>query len=144
MLAVGLALTTMAAAGCRSDGKGTGPPVPASSDPEGQDLVAGAIVAAVENPQGKPDGVRLYKIKQVNYFPPPVGDELVMIAYREKGNDFQHASDLWRKRDLTVALPNVRVQRHMFIKRDYRVLTQEPVTDADKALKSDDKIPPAP
>jgi hypothetical protein len=35
---------------------------------------------------------------------------------------------------------DVRVQRHMFRTRDYRVLTNEPVTDADKKLKAEDKF----
>ncbi len=130
-LAVAGALTL---GGCKSDGKGSGPPVPASSDPEGKDIVVGAIVAASEDA----GGVRLYKVKEVLYFPPPMTDELVMISFQEKGNDFQHASDLWRRRKLTVSIPSVRVQRHMFITRDYRVLTHEPVTEADKQLKEKD------
>jgi hypothetical protein len=121
-------------AGCRTDGKGTGPPVPASSDPEGKDIVEGAIVAAHE----KSGGVRLYKVKEVKYFPPPMSDELVMVAFNEKANDFKHASDLWRRRKFTVAVANARVQRHMFIQRDYRVLTKEPVTEIDKKLKEAD------
>lgn len=135
-LASALCLATLS--GCRTDGKGSGPPVPASSDPEGKDLVVGAIVIAYEKPS---KSYRLYKVKEVNYFPPPVGDELVMIAYSEVGNDFQHASDLWRKRDLSVAIPNVRVAKHMFMQRDYRVIENEPVTDADRALKAEDRIP---
>jgi hypothetical protein len=121
---------------CRSDGSGTGPPVPASSDPEGKDLVEGAIVAAFE----KDGGVRLYKVKKVNFFPPPMTDELVMVAFNEKANDFQHASDLWRRRKFTVAVADVRVQRHMFRTRDYRVLANEPVTASDQKLKADDKF----
>ena len=127
-LAIGTLLVT---AGCRTDGEGTGPPVPASSDPEGKDIVVGAIVAAHE----KSGGIRLYKVKEVKYFPPPMSDELVMVAFNEKANDFKHASDLWRRRKFTVAVANARVQRHMFIKRDYRVLAQEPVTEVDKKLK---------
>lgn len=129
-----LLLCAITALGCRTDGKGSGPPIPASSDPEGKDLVEGAIVAAHE----KSGGVRLYKVKEVKYFPPPMSDELVLIAFNEKGNDFKHAADLWRRRRLTVAVANARVQRHMFITRDYRVLTQEPVTEIDKTLKEAD------
>ena len=124
--------------GCRTDGTGSGPPVPASSDPEGTDLVVGAVVAAFEKPS---NSVRLYKIEERNYFPPPLGDELVMIAFQETGNDFQHASDLWRKGDLSVAVTPVRVQVPMFLKRDYRVLEVQPVTDAEKRLKVGDKLP---
>jgi len=132
-----VAVTTAACSGCESKSKAA-PPVPASSDPTGADLVVGAIVAADE----KSGGVRLYKVKETNWFPDPVGDELVMIAFREKGQDFKHAADLWHQRKLIVELPNVRVQRHMFRKRDYRVIAFEPVTDADKALKIEDPIPP--
>lgn len=128
----------LALLGCRSDGKGTGPAIPASSDPEGKDLIVGAIIIAHEKPSG---GVRIYKIKEVNYFPPPVGDELVMLAFQETGNDFRHASDLWRRRNLTVAVVNVRVQRQMFNQRDYRVIGQEPVTELEKKLAVDDKLP---
>jgi hypothetical protein len=124
---------------CRTDGKGSGPPVPASSDPEGEDLVQGAVVVAFEEPS---QSYRLYKIKKVNFFPPPMGDELVLIAFQETGNDFQHASDLWRKGDLSVAVPNARVQRTMFNKRDYRVLEVETVSEREEKLKAGDKLRP--
>lgn len=118
--------------------KSDGPAVPASSDPEGKDLVVGAIVAAFE----KDGGVRLYKVKQVDYFPPPLSEELVMIAFTEKGRDFKHAAQLYEQRDLTVIHPTVRVYRHLFIERDYRVLAVEPVSEAERALKVDQKLPP--
>jgi hypothetical protein len=124
---------------CKTDANKT-LPVPASSDPDGKDLVAGAIVAAFE----KNAGVRLYKVIAVQYFPPPMTDELVMIAYNEKGNDFQEAAALWHKGRLTVALPEVRVYRHMFRTRDYRVLTSEPVTDADRSAKAVEPPKPNP
>ncbi len=115
--------------------------MPASSDPEGKDLVEGAIVVATE----KEGGVRIYKIKQVNYFPPPVGDELIMIAFTEQGNDFEHAAALWRQRKLTVVLPNVGVQRHAFNRnRDYRVIDKEPVTEQEKKLVKGESFPPKP
>jgi hypothetical protein len=135
-IASALFLGTLASGcgGCRTDGKGTGPPVPASSDPEGKDLVEGAIVAAEE----KTGGVRLYKIKEVKYFPPPMSDELVMLAFNEKANDFKHAADLWRRRKFTIAVANARVQRHMFITRDYRVIDREPVTELDRKLEVDE------
>lgn len=113
--------------------------MPASSDPEGNDLVVGAIVIATENT----GGVRIYKLKETKYFPPPMGDEIVLLAFNEKGNDFAHAAALWHQRNLTVALENVRVPRSAFRKnRDYRVIATEPVTEAEKALKRDDKLPP--
>jgi hypothetical protein len=86
-----LVLAYLALAGCRSDGKDAGPPIPASSDPEGKDIAVGSIIVGTE-PSG---GIRIYKVKEVKYFPPPMGDELVMIAFNEKGNDFKHAADFW-------------------------------------------------
>jgi hypothetical protein len=136
-----LLLPVAALPACHCDDVAPAPMVPASSDPEGKDLVEGAIVVATE----KEGGVRIYKIKQVNYFPPPVGDELIMIAFTEQGNDFVHAAKLWRQRKLTVVLPNVRVQRHMFKRnRDYRVIDKEPVTEQEKKLVKGDALPPKP
>jgi hypothetical protein len=141
-MVIGCAMLALsfASLGCpsRSD---SGPPVPASSDPEGKDLVVGAVVIATE----KGGGVRIYKVKKVAYFPPPVGDELVMIAFHEKGNDFKHAARLYRQRRLTVVLPNVRVPLQRFHKaRDYRVIATEKVTEEEKKLKIDDKFPAKP
>ncbi|MBI4702873.1 MAG: hypothetical protein HY744_17285 [Deltaproteobacteria bacterium] len=127
MLAAAMALVALAPAGCKTEGPGSGPPVPASSEPEGRDLVKGAIVGAAETS----GGIRLYKILEVAYFPKPVGDELVMIAYNEKANSFQHASDLWQKGNLTVALARMRVAKHMFMTRDYRVVAHQAVTQEE-------------
>ncbi len=131
----------MATLGCHSSAA-DGPPVPASSDPEGRDLVPGAIVAATEKGGAvKKEGVRLYKIVDSLFFPPPMSDELVMIAYKETSEDFRSASALWSKGPLTVGLPQVRVARQQFRTRDYRVLANEPVTDADKTAKADGPRP---
>ena len=133
-----LLVSAMMLTACRSK-EDSGPPIPASADPEGKDLVVGAVVIATEDT----GGVRIYKIKEVSYFPPPVGDELVMLAFQEKGADFPQAAKLWSKRELTVALPSVRVARHQFAKnRDYRVIATEPVSKDELALKRDDKLPP--
>ena len=135
-LVLAAALAT-AVTGCKSE-VGEGPPVPASSDHEGKDLVAGAIVAAVEKGGAvQNEGVRLYKVVDAVYFPPPMSDELVMIAFKETGLDFRAAATLWARGKLTVGLPQVRVQRHIFRTRDYRVLANEPVTEADKSAKAD-------
>ena len=139
LLRVVLAVTAVGFTGCRTDGAGAGPPVPASSDPAGNDLVPGAIVVAVDETR---NAVRIYKLVSVKYFPPPVGDELVMVAFNEMGKDFRHAADLWQQRKLTVALPKVRVQRQQFAHRNYRVIQQEPVSEQDKKLKPQDPIPP--
>jgi hypothetical protein len=131
--AAGLALS-----GCNGCGRAhertDAPPVPASADPEGKDLVPGAIVAAVE----KSGGIRIYKMVERNWFPDPIGDELVMIAYEQKADTFEHARDMWLKHDLTIALPKVRVPRQMFLPRDHRVVASEPVSDADKNAKIGD------
>lgn len=121
----------VAAAGCRSK-EHAGPPVPASADPEGRDLVAGAIVAADE----RGTGYRLYKVVDVLFFPPPMSDEIVLVAYEAKGTTLQEASSLYARGNLRVALPTVRVQRHLFRTRDYRVLANEPVTDTERAGKA--------
>jgi hypothetical protein len=126
-----LALCALVSGGCKRADPEKTLPVPASSDPDGKDLVEGAIVAAVE----KSGGVRLYKITEVVYFPPPMSEELVMLAYHEKGNDFTEAARIWQKGGLTIAGAQVRVYRNMFRSRDYRVLTHQPVTDADKSAK---------
>jgi hypothetical protein len=127
----------LALTGCKGcDRKGRDvPPVPASSDPAGQDLVPGAIVAAVE----KSGGIRLYKVLELNWFPDPIGDELVMIAYEQKADTFEQARELWIKHELVVALPKVRVARHMFMRRDHRVIASEPVAPEDKSAKSGDR-----
>jgi hypothetical protein len=139
LAALGILVVTVGATGCKSKVE-EGPPVPASSDPEGKDLVPGAVVAAVE----KTGGVRLYKIIDSVYFPPPMSDELVMIAYHEKGDDFRQAASLWSGGKLNVALSQVRVQRHLFRTRDYRILATVPVTDADRTAKAVDKPPVTP
>jgi hypothetical protein len=125
-----IAMAALGLAGCescRSKTEDTPPPL-ASTDPAGKDLVVGTVVAATE----QRGGVRLYKIIEVNWFPPPIGDELVMIAYAEKAADFEQARTLWHGRQLTVAFPKVRVARQMFLKRDRRIITTEPVVDAEK------------
>ena len=133
-----MAMTAIFAGGCRTEGQGSGPPIPASSEPEGKDLIPGAIVLALDE---KRKAVRIYKVVSFQYFPPPVGDELVMIAFNEMGNDFRHASDLWQQRKLTVAMPRVKVQRQMFAGRKYRVIHHEPVSEADKKLKVNEALP---
>jgi hypothetical protein len=109
------------------------PPVPATSDPEGKNLVEGAVVAAAE----KSGGIRLYKVVKVNWFPDPVGEELVMIAYQPKASTFEQAAKLWSDGRLTIALPKVRVAKHMFMRRDHRVLVQEDVSDRERDAQAD-------
>jgi hypothetical protein len=122
-LCIGLA---GAAAGCSRDA-----PVPAASDPTGKDLVDGAVVAATESS----GGVRLYKIIHADDYPDPAGPEYHMVAYDPKVATFQDAANLWKHRrgEVKVALDHILVRMVHFIKRDHRVLTVEPVTDAEKA-----------
>jgi hypothetical protein len=104
-----------------------------SRDADGKDLVVGAVVAAFEST----GGVRLLKVIDVKFFPPPMSDALIMNAYDKKGNDFAEAFRLWRKGGLKLE-GKVDVQRHMFRKRNYRILRIEPVTDADRSAKPPD------
>ena len=115
-----------AAVGCHRDA-----PVPAPSDPDGKDLVEGAVVAAVESS----GGVRLYKIIHADDYPDPAGPEYHMIAYKPKGVTFQDAANLWafRRKEVNDELDHILVRMVNFIKRDHRVLSVEPVTDAEKA-----------
>ncbi len=117
----------LAGVGCNSEG----PPVPVASDPQGNDLVAGAVVAAAESS----GGIRLYKIVHVDDYPDPIGYELHMIAFDPKVQTFQEASGMRanRKEQMKVALDHLSVQKHLFIKRDHRVIANEPVTPEELA-----------
>ncbi len=138
VLLVALSLATVF--GCKSS-QPEALPVPASSEPEGRDLVEGAVVAAFET-VGTPKKVRLYKVIEVKYFPPPMSDAILMVAYNETGADFQEAARLYQQGGLTVALAHVDVQRHLFRRRDYRVLANVPVTSADRSAQPvDPKMP---
>lgn len=135
MSAVVVASTFAGCDGCRGDEAGADSVrVPASSDPEGRDLVEGAVIAAEE----KDGGVRLYKLTKINWFPDPVGEELVMIAYQPKAATFEEAAKLWGRGRLTVVLPKVRVAKHMFLRRDHRVLSRESVTERERNAQQDD------
>jgi hypothetical protein len=126
LLVAALAASLAGAASCESQA-----PVPESSDPQGKDLVKGAVVAAVE----ASGGVRLYKIIHVDDYPDPIGFHLHMIAYDPKPASFQEAANVWKykRSSLTVALDWMNVAQAAFIKRDHRVLSVEPVTDAELA-----------
>ncbi|TKD12329.1 hypothetical protein [Polyangium fumosum] len=106
-------------------------PVPAASDPDGKDLVQGAVVAATESS----GGIRLYKIIHVDDYPEPAGPEYHMIAYNPKVPTFQDAANLWKHKrsEVTVAIDHIFVRLVSFGKRDHRVLFVEPVTDEERA-----------
>src|SRR5690348_8182076 len=80
-----LAIATLPA--CKRD-----MPVPSASDPDGKDLVKGAVVAAAESS----GGYRLYKIIHVDELPEPAGPEYHMIAYDPKTPTLQDAANLWK------------------------------------------------
>ncbi|WP_437579146.1 hypothetical protein [Sorangium sp. So ce887] len=105
------------------------PPVPETSDPTGKDLVVGAVVAATE----KVGGIRIYKIVEVEDLPPPFGRDLHMIAYDPKVQTFQEAAELRRKGELTVAMDHLMVRLVNFMPRDHRVISNEPVSDDERA-----------
>jgi hypothetical protein len=129
-----LALTAMGCDGCRRSGSSASPPA-GSADPQDKELVPGAIVAATE----KAGGIRIYKLVEVNWFPDPMGEELVMIAYEEKADTFEQARTLWTERELTVVLPKVRVAKQNFVARDHRFIGSEPVSEQDKSAKVGDR-----
>jgi hypothetical protein len=100
-------------------------------DPEGKDMVEGAVVGAAETT----GGIRLYKIVHVDDYPLPIGHELHMIAYEPKVNTFEDGAKLWTKERarVKVAMPYLSSMKHLFIKRDHRVLASEPVTEDEQA-----------
>ncbi len=131
-VAVLLAVTILS--GCESENSRKIPDVPASADPQGRELVKGAIIVATE----KSGGVRTYKLTGIQHFPAPMGDELIMIAYQQKGATFKDAAELWAEGQLTIAISKVRVYKNVFMTRDYRVIAQEPVAAWELEAKRDD------
>lgn len=134
-LAFALAAFASCVGACESCNSAAAPaPTPLGSvGARGEALTVGTVVAATE----KTGGVRLYKIKEVLFFPPPMSDELVMLAYDPKAESFDEAARMWRegRAGLTVALPTVRVARHLFIVRDQRIVGVEDVTAAELSAK---------
>jgi hypothetical protein len=122
-----LVCLALAAPGCSH--KPNGLTVPASSDPNGKDMVEGAILAAVE----KGSGVRLYKIVHVDDYPNPIGWEFHMIAYEPKGATFEEAAKLWETKAVKIAMSHVWVRWVNFKERDHRILGVEPVTESERA-----------
>jgi hypothetical protein len=123
ILALAFALSPVL--GCRNNDA----PIP-PSDPDGKDLVKGAIVAAVEV-DGK---YRLNKIIQVDDLPKPLGYEYHMIAYDPVVSTYEEAAALQKRGGKTVALKHILVRHMHFMKRDHRVVAIEPVTDEEFAI----------
>jgi hypothetical protein len=105
------------------------PPVPETSDPTGNDLVIGAVVAATE----QSGGIRVYKIIEVEDLPKPFGRDLHMIAYDPKVQSFEEAAELRRGGKLTVAKDFMTVRLVYFLPRDHRVISNEAVSDEERA-----------
>jgi hypothetical protein len=98
-------------------------------DPDGKDIVEGAIVAAVESTSG--GGIRLYKVQHVEDLPLPAGYEFHMIAYDPKVKSFEDASRIWQQKGTKVALNHLLVRWVSFRERDHRIVGHEPVTDEE-------------
>jgi len=118
---------SLALAGCRD--KALDPPAP-----EGKDVVKGAVLAAAE----APEGIRLYKVIEIEDLPPPIGDQYHLLAYDPKAKTFEDARALWREGKVAVVKDNVIARKVLFIKRDYRVIGVEGVSpDERKGLERD-------
>lgn len=103
-------------------------PIP-PPDPEGKDIVPGAIVAAEE----LGNGIRLYKVQHVDDYPKPMGPEYHMIAYEPKAKTFEEAREMWQDHKVKVVLDHIFVRGVNFLPRDHRVLMVEPVTEEELA-----------
>lgn len=104
-------------------------------DPQGKDIVPGAIVAAVTTGEATP-GVRTYKIRHVYNLPLPIGERLEMIAYDPKAPTFEDAARAWKAGGMQVLSDHVAVQTELFLKRDHRVIGFESVIPADAGAAS--------
>jgi hypothetical protein len=129
LFVLGLALAS--STGCQRE-ELSGPPVPASSDPQGNDLVAGAVVVADEYG----GGYRLLKIVHLDDYPLPLGHELHFIAYDPVVKTFEEGAKVWNeaktKGPLAIAKDHVFARKIDFLKRAYRVIGQEPVTPEER------------
>jgi hypothetical protein len=137
-----LALSVLACACGKGEGGASDiPPIPSSHHPKGEDLVAGAVVAAAE----ASGGIRLNKIVHVDDFPAPLDYEFHMIAYDPKAQSWEEAARMWKSKELKVIIEHFSVQRANFLVRDYRVLHVEKVTAEErKAYESSKRTFPGP
>jgi len=124
--------SSAATSACGKGGAGSDqaiPPIPASSDPAGKDIVEGAVIAARE----KAGGIRLYKVTHVDDYPPPMGYEYHLIAYGPLSDSFENAAAMWRKREAKKVFDHLDVREVHFLPRDHRILFVEPLTDEERA-----------
>jgi hypothetical protein len=106
-------------------------PIP-PPDPNGKDIVAGAVVAAVTMAEKEP-GVRTYKVVHVDDYPEPIGYNYHLIAYDPKAATFEEARDVRARGPMKVVLAHLEVRAVDFLKRDHRVIANEPVTAEERA-----------
>jgi hypothetical protein len=118
---------SLLATGCK--GGDDLPPIPASHDPKGDDLVEGAVVAATETS----GGIRLNKILHVDDFPLPLDYEFHMVAYDPKGATWEEAQRLWKNKQVKPIVKHFIVRKAAFMERDYRVLFKEKPTPEELA-----------
>jgi len=137
LLFSGLCALVLGASGCNSGGGSASsdiPPIPAAHDPKGDDLVEGAVLAAIEGPGSVGAGkYRLLKIVHVDDFPLPLDFEFHMIAYEPKGETWEEAARLWKDKRVKVTIDHFIVRKVDFMTRDYRVLFKEPITPEEQA-----------
>jgi hypothetical protein len=101
-------------------------------DPNGKDIVEGAVVAAVTTAEKEP-GVRTYKVVHVDDYPEPIGHNYHLIAYDPKASSFEEARDIRARGSMKVVMGHVEVRAFDFLKRDHRVIAKEAVTNEERA-----------
>lgn len=126
-----LVLSSVSLSACQRD-EPTGPAIPASSDPQGNDLVEGAVVVADEYG----GGYRVLKMVHVDDYPLPLGHEYHLIAFDPKVATFEEGAKVWSeskaKGGLAVKMGHVFTRKVDFMKRAYRVIAVEPVTAEER------------
>lgn len=112
-------------------GAGCTKPIP-PPDPQGKDIVAGAVVAAVTKAEKEP-GIRTYKVVHVDDYPQPIGFNYHLIAYDPKAPTFDDARDIRARGGMKVVMPHFEVRAVDFLPRDHRVIAVEPITAEERA-----------
>jgi hypothetical protein len=141
-----LCAVVIGACGCKGDGASADlPPIPAAHDPKGEDLVEGAVLAAIEGPGSVGAGkYRLLKIVHVDDFPLPLDFEFHMIAYEPKSETWEEAARMWKDKHVKVTVDHFIVRKVDFMTRDYRVLFKEPITPEEQKPYDRSKITQVP
>lgn len=119
-----LALASAAVVGCKGDA--IPPP-----DPNGKDIVEGAVVAAATSAEATP-GMRIYKVVHVDDYPEPIGYQYHLVAYDPKAPTFEEAREVRRRGGMKVVMAHFEVRAVDFLKRDHRVIAKEEVTPAER------------